>query len=252
MYYRNGNFEIYYEKYGDSKETILILPGWGFTRPTFYPLINSLMNNYTIYIIDYPGFGKSSFKEFDLTIYDYASAIRELMLELKIEEPIIIAHSFGGRITTLLAGYYKDKIRKLILIDTAGIKPKTTLKKLIRRYSYKFLKKVANLLPKRKRKKVKNYLLKKYSSPDYYDLPDNVKKTFQNIVNEDLTKYLKEIKTETLIIWGQKDTSTPLKDAYKMNKEIKDSGLIVFKGASHYAYLDYPYLTLNIIESFLK
>ena len=146
----------------------------------------------------------------------------------------------------------KDNIKKLILIDTAGIKPKTTLKKLIRKYTYKFLKKLTNLLPKKKRKKVKNYLLKKYSSQDYYDLPDNVKKTFQNIVNEDLTKYLKEINTETLIIWGERDTSTPLKDAYKMNKEIKDSGLIVFKGASHYAYLDYPYLTLNIIEAFLK
>lgn len=252
MYFTNGNFSIYYEKYGNGKDTILILPGWGFTRPTFTTLINFLSRNYTIYIVDYPGFGKSSIKEKDLTIYDYASTIREFMLHEKIENPIIIAHSFGGRLTSLLAGYYKDKIKKIILIDAAGIKPKTTLKSFTKKYLYKSLKKLTSLLPKKQRQKVKNKLLKKFSSADYYDLPDNMKKTFQNIVNEDLTKYFKEIDTETLILWGQKDNATPLKDAYKIRKSIKKSALIVLKGAGHFSYLDYPYLTINIIESFLK
>lgn len=252
MYYSNGSFLIYYEKYGNSKDTILILPGWGFTRPTFSNLINYLSKDYTVYIIDYPGFGESIIKEENLTIYDYASAIRELIQELRIKDPIIIAHSFGGRIATLLSGYYKDKIKKQIFIDVAGIKPKVTWKGLIRKHIYKLLKKLTNLLPKKKRNKVKNILLKKFSSDDYYNLPDNMKKTFQNIVNEDLTKYLPNITVETLILWGEYDDATPLKDAYKFKNSIKDSALIVLKKAGHYSYLDYPYLTLSIIEEFLK
>lgn len=252
MYYENGSFSIYYEKYGNGENTILILPGWGDTKNTFNYLINNLSLNNTVYIIDNPPFGNSKVKEENLSIYDYASAIRELMQNEKIENPIIISHSFGGRITTLLTGYYKDKIKKLILIDIAGIKPKKTLKKIIKKQVYRTLRKLTKFLPQKLRKKANTYLLKKFSSSDYYSLPDNMKKTFQNIVGEDLKDYLCEIETNTLILWGQYDKSTPLKDAYKIKKAIKDSALIVFKGAGHFSYLDYPKLSLDIINAFIK
>lgn len=252
MYYENGSFRIYYEKYGNKKNTILILPGWGDTKNTFNFLINNLSKNNTVYIIDNPGFGKSTTKEENLTIYDYTSAIRELMLQEKINNPIIIAHSFGGRIATLLAGYFNENIKKLILIDIAGIKPKKTIKQRLKQTSYKILKRLTKLLPLKHRRKVNTYLLKKYSSTDYYNLPDNMKKTFQNIVNTDLKFCLKDIKQETLILWGQDDDATPLKDAYIFRKKIKNSALIIFRKASHFSYLDYPILTLDIINNFIN
>ena len=107
-------------------------------------------------------------------------------------------------------------------------------------------------MPKNYRKKAQNRLLKLFSSADYFKLKDNVKKTFQNIVNEDLFSYLKSINAETLILWGEKDKDTPLKDAYKIKKEIKNSELIIFKNASHFSYLEYPTITLNIINEFIK
>ena len=67
MYYENGSFKLYYEKYGNEKESILILPGWGDTRKTFYNIISHLKDKYKIYIIDYPGFGNS--------IYTYRSGV---------------------------------------------------------------------------------------------------------------------------------------------------------------------------------
>ena len=252
MYYENGSFKIYYEKYGNSKNIILILPGWGDTKNTFNFLINNLSINNTIYIIDNPGFGKSIVKEENLTIYDYASTIRELINHEKISNPTIIAHSFGGRIATLLSGYYNDKINKLILIDIAGIKPKKTLKNIIKKYTYKLLKKITKLSPLKYKRKINTYLLKKFSSTDYYNLPDNMRKTFQNIVNTDLKFTLTNIKQSTLILWGQNDTSTSLKDAYVYRKKIKNSALIVFRKATHYSYLDYPLLTLDIINNFIK
>lgn len=248
MYYENGNFTLYYEKYGTNKNTIIILPGWGDTRNTFDYLIENLKQNNTVYIIDNPGFGKSKVKTKNLTIYDYSSLIQELILHEKINNPTIIAHSFGGRIATILSGYYKEKINKMIFIDTAGIKQKINIKTKI----YKTLKKITNLLPKKIKQKVNTYLLKKFSSTDYYNLPDSMKETFKNIVNEDLTNYYKNIKQSTLLIWGELDNSTPLKDAKKISKEIKDSALIVLKEASHYSYLQYPKLTLNIINEFIK
>ena len=251
MYYNQADYSIYYEKYGQKKKTILILPGWGDTRKTFSYLINQLQENFTIYIIDYPGFGHSPFPNNDLTIYDYANIIREFMSNKKITNPIIIAHSFGGRIATLLSGYYKEEIDKLILIDVAGIKRRKKIKTYIKEKIYKLLKQIKKILPPKIKEKYHKKLLQLFASPDYKSLPPTMSKTFQNIIKEDLRYFLSHINPETLILWGEKDKDTPLKDGKLINKKIKNSALIIYPKGTHYSYLEFPELTYKIIKSFL-
>lgn len=252
MYLTVKDITIYYEKHGNSKKTILILPGWGNTRETFHHIINNFKNDYTIYIVDYPGLGKSPIPNKTLTIYDYTELIINFMTKLNISNPIIIAHSFGGRISSLLSGYYKYKINKFILIDIAGIKPKKTIKKFIKEKIYKLKKKLIKIFPKKKQNYLYQKLLKKYASTDYLSLPPTMHNTFKNIINEDLTKYFKNIKEETLLIWGENDQDTPLTDAYKIKKSIENSALIILKNGNHYSYLNYPILVNNIIYEFIK
>lgn len=252
MYFNNKDMSIYYEKYGDNKKNILILPGWGNTRTTFTNIINFFKDNYTIYIIDYPGFGNSPIPEKELTIYDYTNLVRDFLDEMQIKNPIIIAHSFGGRIATLLTGYYKEKIDKIIMIDAASIKPRKSIKAFIKQTTYKVLKKLTYLLPKLKQEYYRQKLLKFFGSTDYQNLPNNMHKTFKNIVNENLIYYLKNIESETLLLWGKLDKDTPLKDGYKMNNLIKNSALIIFPKGNHFSYLQYPYLTNKIIFEFIK
>ena len=252
MYFNNKDMSIYYEKYGDNKKNILILPGWGNTRTTFTNIINFFKDNYTIYIIDYPGFGNSPIPEKELTIYDYTNLVRDFLDEMQIKNPIIIAHSFGGRIATLLTGYYKEKIDKIIMIDAASIKPRKSIKAFIKQTTYKVLKKLTYLLPKLKQEYYRQKLLKIFGSTDYQNLPNNMHKTFKNIVNENLIYYLKNIESETLLLWGKLDKDTPLKDGYKMNNLIKNSALIIFPKGNHFSYLQYPYLTNKIIFEFIK
>lgn len=252
MYLELNNITIYYEKYGNSKNTILILPGWGNTRETFHHIINYFKNNYTIYILDYPGFGNSPIPNKTLTIYNYSELIINFMNKLNIINPIVITHSFGGRITALLIGHHNIKLDKLILIDIAGIKQKKTIKKYIKEKIYKIKRKLIKLLPKSKQDIYYRKLLNKYASSDYIALPPSMHETFKNIIKIDLTNYFKRINNETLILWGKKDQSTPIKDAYKLRKIIKNSALIVFKNADHYSYLNNPYLTNKIIYEFIK
>lgn len=252
MYLTLNDITIYYEQFGKGKKSILILPGWGNTRETFHHIINYFKENYSIYILDYPAMGNSPIPPKTLTIYDYAELIIEFMKYNNIQNPIIIAHSFGGRITTLLAGYYKIATDKLILIDIAGIKPKKTLKKLVKEKIYKFLTNLSKLLPKKTQKVVRQKLLTRFASPDYQALPIQMKETFKNIINEDLKKYFKNIKNETLLLWGELDKDTPLKDAYQINKMINNSALIILKKATHYSYLQYRTLVNNIIYEFIK
>ena len=251
MYFNYKKNKIYYEKHGKSKEKLIILPGWGDNRKTFNNIINKFKNKYEIYILDYPSFGLSTTIKTNLTIYDYANLIIKLMKIENIEKPTILGHSFGGRIIITMSGYYNIEFKKIILIDSAGIKPKKTLLQKIKQLEYKFLKKLNIILPKKHRKKYLKKLISIFGSNDYKQLDVNMQKTFISIVNEDLTKYIKNINEETLIIWGEKDTYTPLNDAIIMNELIKNSGLVTIKNADHFCYLQYPEYINLILDKFI-
>ena len=252
MLFKTKYQTIYYEVYGNKPKSILILPGWGNTRTTFTNIINFFKNDYTVYIIDYPGFGNSPLPKKELTIYDYALVIYLFIKENKINCPVIIAHSFGGRITSILLSKYKIKVNKIILMDVAGIKRFKKLRVIIKETIYKILKKASYFLPTLKRELYLNSLLNIFASPDYQEVPSIMRNTFKNIIKEDLRKHYKNITCESLIIWGSQDYDTPLKDAYYLNKVIKDSGLIIYSKANHFSYLQYPILTNNIIKEFIN
>lgn len=250
MFFKSNNLSFYYEKHGDKKPVILILPGWGDTRKTFVNLVTFLKYTHTVYIIDYPGFGNSPLPTNELTIYDYSEAIHNFILKEKIS-PIIIAHSFGGRIAAILIGKHHLQISKLILIDVAGIKH-FDIKVFLKKKVYKLLKLLLNILPLKNKYLYHKKLLKLFSSADYRNLSSIMKKTFKNIIQEDLRKYYKLIACETLIIWGEKDIDTPLKDGYYLRKKIKNSGLIIYKNKGHFSYFENSALTNIIINNFLN
>ena len=110
MYLKINNTNIYYEQYGTKKQNILILPGWGDNRKTFSYLINYLKNYFTVYILDYPGFGNSMFNK-TLTIFEYANIINEFVIKLNLENSILIGHSFGGRIISILTTKYNIRYK---------------------------------------------------------------------------------------------------------------------------------------------
>lgn len=249
MYYFHPLFNLYYQKYGNGKQTFLILPGWGNTRETWYYFINAFQPFFTIYIFDYPGFGKTIFPDFDLTINDYAKVFNDFLDDQKIINPIILGHSFGGRLIILLSSIYKKSFKKIILMDSAGIK-NFSIRKIFRKYLYKFLK-LGKIFFKNKQKYLRK-LLNYFGSTDYKNINPNMQKTFINIVNTNLIKDIKYIHNETLILWGMNDFETPYKDALKFNKSIKNSYLIPINNSGHFPYLDYPNLINKIIYEYIK
>ena len=246
------DFTMYYEKYGNSPNNIIILPGWGNTRETFNYLISILKNDYTVYVLDYPGFGKSTFPNRDLNINDYSFLITKFIIDKKIDNPTIIAHSFGGRIVIDMFQDLKVKIKNLILIDIAGIKPKKRFINKIKEKIYKLLKKIAYILPNSMRKTYLDFLINIFGSSDYSTLSNNMRNTFINIVNCDQKDLIHNINVDTLIIWGEYDKDVSLNDAYFISKEIKDSGLVVIPKSGHFPYLDRAYYVNRVILEYLK
>lgn len=247
------NLKINYEIYGGkNKKNIVLLHGWGTNLNSFKIMIDYLKENYKVIAIDLPGFGYSDVPNKVLNITEYSKIIHNLLIKLKVKNAVLIGHSFGGRIAITLAGHYDYNPEKIILINSAGIKPKRTIWYYIKIYTYKLLKKLSLLLPK----KIATLYIKKlrsiFGSKDYNDAPEIMKGILSLVVNEDLRKYMKKIKAPTLLLWGQKDSTTPISDAVKMKKSIPDSGLIALEGAGHYSYLDKHYEIKKIILYFLK
>ena len=129
---------INYTHVGHGKN-LLLLHGWGLNLNYFNNLINDLKDNYSIYAIDLPGFGKSELREsFNTT--DYSEIVLEFIKHFKIDSPTLLGHSFGGKVIIDLVTNRKYNPNKIILIDSAGINKKKSIYKKYKVYKFKLLK----------------------------------------------------------------------------------------------------------------
>lgn len=234
-----------FEENVSSDEFVLFLHGWGGSIASFKGLQKALKDYNTINI-DLCGFGKSDSPPANFTVYDYAEIVLGVLNKLEIQKVTIIAHSFGGRLAIILASLRKDIVKKLVLIDSAGLKPKFNFITYMKIKKYKFYKFLVN------KKLIKKSILEKFGSNDYKALDKINKMVFNNIVTTNLDFLVSNIKCPTLLLWGKEDSDTPLYMAKILNKKIKNSGLVVFNNAGHYSYLDEPKKTLLILKNFLE
>ncbi|HIT70881.1 MAG TPA: alpha/beta hydrolase [Candidatus Scatovivens faecipullorum] len=252
MQVKINDWNINYEVLGKGNPVIL-LHGWLATLETMRPVANNLSQNFKVYLVDVVGFGKSDLPEHPLKTDDFGDFLKKFVDELKIENPILIGHSNGGRIIINAVGRGLVKAKKVILIDSAGIKPKRSLGYYIKIAFYKTGKFILNLLPNTKRiKAFKEKLRSNVGSSDYKASANVLKETMKLIVNEDLSYLLPKISVPTLIFWGSLDTATPISDAKKMEKLIPDSGLIEYAGSSHFSYLENLNNFNTVVNEFLK
>ena len=79
-----------------------------------------------------------------------------------------------------------------------------------------------------------------------------MRQIMSKVVNEDLKHLLPKIQCPTLLVWGAKDTATPISDAKIMEKLIPDAGLVEFPGVGHYSFLENPMQFSAVVNSFLE
>ncbi len=244
--------DINYEVLGDGNPVIL-LHGWLATLETMRPIANNLCKNFKVYLVDVIGFGKSQLPEHPLKTDDFGDFLKEFTEKLNIKNPILIGHSNGGRIIINAVGRGLVSAKKIVLIDSAGIKPKRSLTYYLKVAFYKTGKFFLNLLPNTKAiKKFKEKIRNHVGSEDYKTSANVLKETMKIIVNEDLQYLLPKISVPTLLFWGSLDTATPISDARIMEKLIPDCGLIEYAGSSHFSYLENINNVNSVLNEFLK
>lgn len=238
----------------DGKGTnVLLLHGWGANIQTMLPIYNLLKDKCRVIALDLPGFGDSDKPNKPWNSFDYSEFIKKFINKLEINDLILFGHSHGGRISIILGSQNLQSIKKIVLIDSAGLIPKRNFKYHFKVYSFKFLKKVYLAFYKvinREAELEKFY--SKFGSTDYKEAKGTMRQTMVKVINDDLRPLLKKINTPTLLIWGDKDDYTPLYMGKIMENEIKGSGLVILENAGHYSYIDNYNTFKAVIESFLK
>lgn len=224
---------INYAEKGNGKPLIL-LHGWGASLSTFNNVIEEFCEEFRVYAVDLPGFGESDVL-LPLNVYEVCDVLREFVLKLNIINPIILGHSYGGRIAIIYASRYD--VSRLVLVSAAGVKQKLRFNKRFKIRVYKALKKC--------------HIPIRMGSKDYLNA-DNVKRIMLvNAVNTDLSSELRNIKCPTLLIYGDKDEVTPVELGNKIKSLITGSYLIVMEECDHFPYLRRCNYFCLIVMSFL-
>ena len=245
-------WNINYEVIGEGKP-IIMLHGWLTDLETMRPLTTNLSKNFKIYLVDVVGFGKSDLPEEPLTTDEFGDFLKEFVEKLNIENPILIGHSNGGRIIINSVGRKIVNPKKIVLIDSAGLKPKRSLSYYLKVGFFKTGKIILNLLPNTESvKEFRKKLRGKVGSSDYQSSPTVLKDTMKIILNEDQRKYLKNIDVPTLLIWGSLDTATPISDAKEMEKIIANCGLVEYPYGTHFSYLENIENCKLVLDEFFK
>jgi pimeloyl-ACP methyl ester carboxylesterase len=232
---------------------VLLLHGWGANSALFAPTMAALEHAFTLIAPDFPGFGATPPPPAAWSVGDYTAWLVSFLDSLGIAQAHVIGHSFGGRVAIKLASQWPERVNKLVLTASAGIRPRRTLTYHLRVRAFKTLRWLseASVVPPSLRYRA-GVRVRRSGSPDYQRATGTLRGSFVRIVNEDLRSALPHIHVPTLLIWGDRDEDTPLADGQLMERLIPDAGLIVFEGAGHYAYLEQSARFCLIVETFFR
>ena len=211
-----------------SKPELFIIHGWTYTVEPWKRTLALLKDaGISVKMLHVPGLTEKSDKVF--TIEDYVKwADQEIP-----DGALALGHSNGGRILLNLCAKKPEKLKNLILLDSAGVYEVTAKKKLVSAAA-----KIGK--PLKKIKLVDKAFHRATGTTDYSRAPENMKKTLANMLESDKDLNFADVKVKTYILWGRKDTVTPPRHAEKMHAEINDSELKFYANWTHAPYISNP------------
>ena|GEM_PF-120569 len=215
-----------------ARKKIFIVPGWSYDNSKWEPLRAELEGlGYAVKMLEVPGLtGEELRRVWDVDDYSWW-----LDKQLKKEkEVILIAHSNGGRIAMEWATKQSKKIKKLILIDSAGLIDRRR-KVRLKRWAGRKLAAMGKGMGM-DNEGARKVLYKVLREKDYLEAGRGgkfLRSTMSKLVETDMEEKLGEIGAETLLIWGEDDGQTPLYQAKIMQRKMPRARLRVIKGARH-------------------
>ncbi len=229
--YRKESFKLSYEMLNpNAKKGILILHGWGSNKEIMKQAFGKEFKEYRQTYLDLPGFGGSS-NSMILTTEDYAYIVKLFIKAVGLNPTIVMGHSFGGKVATLLNPKY------LILLSSAGIKTKKPWTIKVKIATFKLLKPLGF-----------NKIKELFISPDAKGMSHEMYETFKNVVDEDFELSFSKYKGSAMLFWGKEDTATPLYTGEKIASIIDNSKFYPLDG-DHFFFLKHAHFIAKVVKS---
>ena len=218
---------------------IVVLHGWGAHIEAVAPILAALDGAPDLIALDLPGFGESEPPPEAWDVDAYQRFMIDFLDELGVERAHLVGHSHGGRVSIALAAAHPERVGRLLLIDSAGLRPKRGWR-YRRRVAVAKLGRVVARVGGPPGRRLQERMRRRVASRDYLEASEAMRGTFRAVVAADLTDRMPRIGAPTLLVWGERDDDTPLWMAHRMEELIPDAGLVVLEGAGHYSYADAP------------
>jgi pimeloyl-ACP methyl ester carboxylesterase len=230
--YKEKHFSLSYEQANPAKtQTILILHGWGSNKEIMKQAFGKKFANFRHLYVDLPGFGRSN-NDMILKTEDYTQILQLFLDALEVEPLIVMGHSFGGKVATLL------HTPVLVLLSSAGILTEKPWSVKLKIATVKFLKPLGM-------KKIRSLFV----APDAQNMSHEMYETFKNVVDEDFETHFAQIRSKALLFWGREDTATPLYTGEKIATLIKGSQFYPLDG-DHFFFLKHAdFIEQKILEA---
>ena len=246
---------------GGGGEPLLLLHGWGPASVSLekhlLPLGQALSSRYQVHMLEFPGHGQSDPPGGNWGVPDYAAWTLKAMDALAVRQTAVVAHSFGGRIALHLAANTPQRFTRLVLTGCAGLKPRKTLEGRLRAQLFKAGRlglKAAGLLPpfRNGAAELTRKLREEMASADYLATPEAMRGSFSRVVSQDARPLLPDIRQPVLLVWGERDTATPLWMGEALQRGLPDARLLVYQADDHWAYRNQPVRFANAVDAFLQ
>ncbi len=251
----------FYETVG-SGPNLVLLHGWGIHGGIFEHLYESLAQHFTVINVDLPGFGRSPVPNSD---YDMEMVIEQL-LKVVPDKAHYIGWSLGGLVASYMAVHYPERVDKLVTVSS---NPHFLIQD---DWPYAMQVKVMENFVSLLEEDYETTLIKflaiqtmgsESQKQDIQRLKDTVflhgqparkalRGGLQILKNVDLREVLKDIKHDTLRIYGRLDGLVPVKAADKIAELLPGSQQVVFRKASHAPFLSHAEEFNQCVIDFLQ
>jgi pimeloyl-ACP methyl ester carboxylesterase len=240
---------ISYTRQGKGKP-VVILHGWGDDSRSWQKFAAELAKHYDVVVPDLPGFGNSQAPQAPWGLDEYAKMVATFLQKLGVKPYAILGHSNGGAIAIRGLGNHMLKAEKLLLLSSAGIRGEYKGRNKALRLITKTGKLLSAPLPKATKQRLRVKVYKSVGSDML--VAEHLQETFKKVVADDVRTDAGRIKLPTLIIYGDKDTQTPLSYGRTYHELIKGSKLEVLNGIDHFVQLNAAPMILKLVKDFLK
>lgn len=264
-YMQSDDVKLYYEVSG-SGEPVLFLNGIFMNTASWGAIANQVSKFFKVVLHDMRGQWKSD-KPLERERYSFenhAKDLLNLMNHLGIDKAHIVGTSYGGEVGLYFAIKHSDMVKSLTVICSVseiGLETKLAVRRWINGtltrdpsafvyswitdvYSEEFLNAMGEGFVEQ--------LIRVYSSPDFsFDAALHLLHAFYELEQFPLTPHLRKIDVPTLIIAAEGDRIKPPKYSEIMNREIKNSEILIVSKAGHALVVEKAPLLSSIIIGFL-